>query len=282
MSFRGLLMSLAMLTGVAAAQSLNCDLQGYKATDGLKATTSGGVVTMTWQGQGGQELRASFGIRNGQPFVQELAARAGSGRWTMLGKDLSPDFQVSTGKRRISQAQRTQLQALNLDTPEEESKRKWNTFWDAPLVIPGRGDTTDLPRTEAEITHASVSYQSSPCKVATEGNQLSVTFDGLKLGIFAGNLRFIAYKGTNLLRQEALAKTQEPSVAYIYKAGLKGFPITPNAKFVLRDRAEHTKYQYFAGAPNTEPVGFRARNRMTILDPGAGSLAVFPSPHKFF
>ena len=128
MSFRGLLMSLAMLTGVAAAQSLNCDLQGYKATDGLKATTSGGIVTMSWRGEGAQELRASFGIRNGQPFIQELAARAGSGKWTVLGKDLTPDFQVSTGKRRISQAQRTQLQALNLDTPEEESKRKWNTF----------------------------------------------------------------------------------------------------------------------------------------------------------
>ena len=282
MSFRGLLMSLAMLTGVAAAQSLNCDLQGYKAMDGLKATTSGGVVTMSWQGEGAQELRASFGIRDGQPFIQELAARAGSGKWTVLGKDLTPDFQVSTGKRRISQAQRTQLQALNLDTPEEESKRKWNTFWDAPLVIPGRGDTTDLPRTEAEITHASVSYQSSTCKVATEGNQLSVTFDGLKLGIFAGDLRFIAYKGTNLLRQEAVAKTQEPSVAYIYKAGLKGFPITPDTKLIWRDTAEHTQTEYFGGAPNTEPVALRARNRMAILDVGPGSLAVFPSPHKFF
>ena len=282
MSFRGLLMSLAMLTGVAAAQSLNCDLQGYKAMDGLKAATSGGVVTMSWQGEGAQELRASFGIRDGQPFIQELAARAGSGRWTVLGKDLTPDFQVSTGKRRISQAQRTQLQALNLDTPEEESKRKWNTFWDAPLVIPGRGDTTDLPRTEAEITHASVSYQSSTCKVATEGNQLSVTFDGLKLGIFAGDLRFIAYKGTNLLRQEAVAKTQEPSVAYIYKAGLKGFPITPDTRLIWRDTAEHTQTEYFGGAPNTEPVALRARNRMAILDVGPGSLAVFPSPHKFF
>jgi hypothetical protein len=282
MSFRGLLMSLAMLTGVAAAQSLNCDLQGYKATDGLKATTSGGVVMMSWQGEGAQELRASFGIRNGQPFVQELATRAGSGRWIVLGKDLSPDFQVSTGKRRISQAQRTQLQALNMDTPEEESKRKWNTFWDAPLVIPGRGDTADLPRTEAEITHASVSYQSTSCKVATEGNQLSVTFDGLKLGIFAGDLRFIAYKGTNLLRQEAVAETQEPSVAYIYKAGLKGFPVTPETRLIWRDTAEHTQTEYFGGAPNTDPVSLRARNRMEILDVGAGSLAVFPSPHKFF
>src|SRR6201986_1768248 len=178
-------------------------------------------------------------------------------------------FQVSTGKGGISQGQRTQLQALNLDTHEEESRRKWNTFWDAPLVIPGRGDTTDLPRTEAEITHASVSYHSSACKVATDGNQLSVTFDGLKLGIFAGNLRFIAFKGTNLLRQEAVASTQEPAVAYIYKAGLKGFPISDNSKLEWRDAAEHQQYEYFGGAPNNEPVNLRARNRMEILDVGS-------------
>jgi hypothetical protein len=282
MRFGGLLMGFAMLTGVGAAQPLSCNLQDYKATDGLKATASAGAVTMTWQGEGNQELQASFAIRNGQPVIQELAARAGSGAWAVLGKDLTPDFQVTTGKRRISQAQRTQMKALDIDTPEEESKRKWNTFWDAPLVIPGRGDTTDLPRTPAEITHASVSYQSSTCKVATEGNQLSVTFDGLKLGIFAGDLRFIAYKGTNLLRQEAVAKTQEPAVAYIYKAGLKGFPITPETKLVWRDTAEHTQNEYFGGAPNTEPVALRARNRMEILDVGSGSLAVFPSPHKFF
>jgi hypothetical protein len=48
----------------------------------------------------------------------------------------------------------------------------------------------------------------------------------LSLGVFAGDLQFTAYKGSNLLRQEAIAKTEEPSVAYIYKAGLKGFPST--------------------------------------------------------
>jgi hypothetical protein len=282
MKFFGLLMSFAILSGVAGGQTLNCDLKDYKATDGLKATASGSAVTLTWQGEGGQQLRASFGIQNGQPMVQELAAMAGSGGWVVLGKDLTPDFQVTTGKRRISQAQRTQLKALNLDTPEEEDKRKWNTFWDAPLVIPGRGDTTDLPRTAAEITRASVSYQSSTCKVATEGNQLSVTFDGLKLGIFAGDLRFIAYKGTNMLRQEAVASTQQPSVAYIYKAGLKGFPIADNTKLEWRDTAEHQQYEYFGGAPNEEPINLRARNRMEILDVGSGSLGIFPTPHKFF
>jgi len=109
-----------------------------------------------------------------------------------------------------------------------------------------------------------------------------VTFNGLTLGIFAGDVRFTVYKGSNLLRQEAIAKTEEPSVAYIYKAGLDGFHINDDTKLVWRDTARAWQQYGFGGAPNSEPVNLRARNRLEILDAGSGSLAVFPPPHKFF
>src|SRR5204863_4826927 len=85
-----------------------------------------------------------------------------------------------------------------------------------------------------------------------------------------------------LLRQEAIAKTDQPSVAYIYKAGLKGFGIDNNTKLVSRDTARQWQQYAFGGAPNKEPINLRARNRLEILDTGHGSLAVFPPPHKFF
>ncbi len=284
MKIHKLAVAFALYSGIASAQSITCTTaDGFKPAEGMKAETKEGTVTLTWPGEDGALLRASFGIENSTPMVKELAVATRQGAaWTVLAKNVVPDFQVTTGKRRISQSQRTQLAALGKDTPEEEARRKWNTFWDAPLNIPGRGDTTDLPRTEAEITRASSTFQSSTCTLGTDGNQLIVTFDGLKLGIFAGDLRFIAYKGTNLLRQEAVASTKEPSVAYIYKAGLKGFPITSNTKLAWRDTAQHLQFEYFGGHVNDEPVNIRARNRMEILDVGSGSLAVFPTPHKFF
>src|SRR5580698_10083502 len=247
MKIHGMLASLLLLSSLAVGQSLNCTTeQGYKPAAGMAAVTKGGVVTLTWPGEDGAELRASFAIENGQPIVKELAARQGGG-WAILGKDLTPEFQVTTGKRRISSAQRGELKGLGIDTPEEEDRRKWNTFWDAPLTVPGKigqGQAVEL-RSESDITHGSSTFQTSACKLGTDGNQLSVTFDGLKLGIFAGDLRFIAYKGTNLLRQEAVASTQEPSVAYIYKAGLKGFPITANTKLAWNDSAQHQQFEYF-------------------------------------
>ncbi|HEY7306854.1 MAG TPA: hypothetical protein VH601_22200 [Bryobacteraceae bacterium] len=270
-----------MLSAMAAAQTLQCNFDSYKPVEGLRADMNGGTLEMTWQGEAGQELQALFSIRDGDPLVQQLAARHGD-TWHVLGKDLTPDFQVTTGRRRISATQRNLLKKFGIDTPAEEDIRKWNTFWDAPLVIPGGHDTTDLPRKADEIQRASVRYASKTCRVASNGARVSITFDGLTLGLFSGDVMFTAYKGSNLLRQEAIAKTEQPSVAYIYKAGLKGFAIDQDTKLVWRDTARQWQEYAFGGAANDEPVNIRTRNRLEILNNGHGSLAVFPPPHKFF
>ncbi len=79
-----------------------------------------------------------------------------------------------------------------------------------------------------------------------------------------------------------MAKTDAPDVAYIYKAGLKGFPITADTKLEWRDDAQVWQKYEFGGDINEQPVDLQARNRLEILDAGSGSLAIFPPPHKFF
>jgi hypothetical protein len=282
MRFLAAFLGVMIAAGVGAAQTLNCDLRDYKSVDGLKAEVSRGSVELTWQGEAGQELRAQFTLRDGQPVVQELAARKSGGQWIVLGKDLTPQFEVTTGRRRISSTEMDILKAQHKDTPENIEQYKWTVFWDAPLVVPGTKRMAGPGRTEDEIARAKVSYKSDACTVKTDGDRVSVTFNGLTLGLFAGDLQFTAYKGSNLLRQEALAKTDAPSVAYIYKAGLKGFAITSDTKLTWRDTSQVWQEYDFGGAANGEPVNIRARNRLEILDVGAGSLAVLPPPHKFF
>ncbi len=75
---------LALFCGFAEGQTLNCNLQGYKSADGLKADLRGGAVELVWRGESGQELRASFAVRDGQPEVRELAARKNAGRWVIF------------------------------------------------------------------------------------------------------------------------------------------------------------------------------------------------------
>ena len=267
-----------------AAQA-QCDLSAYKAAPGLTAVRTADSVTVAWTGERAEQLRAVFGLRSGQPTVLELAVRrTAASKWVILGSNLTPEYQVTTGKRRLSEQQMAPLRELGIAlTPDVVEREKWFAFWDAPLSVPGRAGTNlDLPRKPDEIRRDRAVFHSSSCRVESHGARLEVTFPGVDLGIFSGDLRYTAYKGSNLLRQEVIASTREQSVAYKYDGGLKGFPIRNDATLVWRDSGRGWQQYGFGGSPNQEGVGLQARNRLAILESNGGSLAVLPPSHKFF
>jgi hypothetical protein len=274
--------SLFLLTA-SAAFAADCDLSAYKARPGLTASQRDGTVTLGWRGENAYELRAAFSIVGGQPSIRELATKRRGGPWAVLGRDLAPEFYVAAGKRRISNQQLTPLRELGLTSPEIIEREKWKVFWDSPLTVPGSPNTNPgLPRTESEIRRAASRFNSTGCAVKSDGARIELSFDGLNLGIFSGRLQFTVYEGSNLLRQEAIASTEEDSVAYKYHAGLKGFRTGEAPRVVWRDTARGWQKYEFGGAPNNDPVALRARNRLAIVETGGGSLSVFPPPHKFF
>src|ERR1022692_2196398 len=190
-----------------------------------------GALELTWQGERGQTLRAILGVSGGQPVVRELAVRR-NGEWSVLGRDLTPEYQVTTGRRRISAQQEVPLRQLGMFTPEIIDRQKWFTFWDAPLNVPGRPGSNaavDLPRKTEEIQRAWATFQVTGCRVSTDGARLEANLPGVSLGIFSGSLRYTVYRGANLIRQEVIAKTEAPSVTYKFVAGLKGFTIGNDA-----------------------------------------------------
>jgi hypothetical protein len=284
MRFDRIMLLVALCTNVAIAQEMNCDLSGYHAQDGLQAQGRAGTLEVTWDGERKEQLRARFTIQGGQPLVEELAARKAGGSWIVLGQNLTPEFEITSGVRRLSQQQIEPLEDLKVKlTPEVVEREKWNAFWDAPLMVPGHPRTNmDLPRKPDEIRKAWAQYHASGCEVKTDGARIEVTMPGLDAGIFSGSLRYTMYRGTNLLRQEAVASTKEQSVAYKYVAGLKGFAISGGTRVVWRDTARAWQQYAFGGAMNQDVVGLRARNRLGILESNGGSLAFLPPSHKFF
>jgi hypothetical protein len=273
---------LVLSVWIAGAYAQNCDMSQYKALDGLKAEPGAGGIQVNWKGEHNLELGAIFAVRNGQPVIHELTVKKPGGNWSTIAQDVSPEFEVVSGVRRLSEQQASPLRALKIEiTPEVIEREKWNAFWDAPLIMPGTG-IVGGPRKPEEIKRAWATYNVTGCKVKTDGARLEVSFDGLHLGVFNGQLQYTVYRGTNLLRQEAIAKTDEPSVAYKYLAGLKGFSIGDNTRVIWRDPARAWQEYGFGGDPNQDPVALKARNRLAILETGAGSLAFFPPSHKFF
>ena len=141
--------------------------------------------------------------------------RRKGGEWTTLGRDLVPEFGVTTGVRRTGHG---------LD-----QEHRWDVFWDAPLNHPD------------EVRRSGAAFRSDRIEVKTDGARLEVSSPGLSMGSFSGGVRFTVYRGTNLLRVEAVARTDEPSVAYIYRGGLKGFSSDSLPQVVWRDGRDRSQ-----------------------------------------
>jgi len=232
------------------------DLSQYKPLPGLMATVDGDDLVVGWDGESEQKLRARFAISNGVPTVRELAVQSSGKSWQVLARDLTPEFRVTTGIRRT-----------NHGLPEEN---RWDVFWDTPLNRPD-----DVRRFTAE-------FKAGHCAVKTDGARVEISFPGLEMGIFAGRLLFTVYRGANLLRLEAIVKTDEPSVAYKYEAGLSGFSNELTPRLVWRDVQSQAQAAVVSQVENREQIVLRARNRLAIAAGDSGSIAVFPPPHQFF
>src|SRR5262249_8371427 len=148
-------------------------------------------------------------------------------------------------------------------TPAVIDKNRWYAFWDAPLVMPdgpemhqlsqrqGRSQTPPPvrylgpTRSPSDIRPAIASFKTSSCSGTSDGASLVVTFPGLWMGIFAGDLRFTVYRGANLLRMDAVAATNEPWVAYKYEGGLGGFSTELTPRVVWHDTGGHPQHYEF-------------------------------------
>lgn len=281
---RNLLSLFLLAAATAVADPMECDFTDYRPADGLKAEAVDGDVLFEWEGASSVQLRAAFGAERGQPVVRQFSALSRAGHWAPLVSDARPEFHVAEGKRRISNQQLRPMEDLGREaTPEVVEKEKWKVFWDAPLNVPGlEGVNPGLPRDPVEVSRSDVEYDVKACRVRRDGVRLEISFDGLALGSFVGSLRFTVYKGTSLVRQEAIAATSKPAVAYVYRAGLSGLKNDDYERLRWRDIARDWQHYRFGGGSNDGPVPLRARNRILLLEQGRGALAIFPPSHKFF
>jgi hypothetical protein len=257
-----LLAFLLLSVRILPADALNC-INHATFSLGLGARIENNTLVVTWAGERGAPLSASFAIDRATPVVRELAASG-----AVLARNLTPEFATMSGVRRA---------AHGLDY-----EHRWDVFWDAPLSIPGHGENPGLPRKPEEIRKGLASFDTHSCEVRQEGARIEVSFPGLSLGIFSGRLQFTVYRGSNLVRLEAIAKTDEPSVAYKYTAGLGGFSTQDLARVRWRDAGGNPQKYEFGGMPNQNQVPLIARNRLAVAEGPAGSIAVFPPPHQFF
>src|SRR3989454_6132839 len=330
MKIPSMTLAFALVTSALCAAPLTCNLTDYKAAPGLTAKVGNDALAVTWDGENGAELRMRFGIDRGTPTIRELAIHKKSGQWTALVTNVTPEFRVVSGLRRVTsqQLRPDSLDALGvkvtpeiLDAYEHEETRgddwvklavrdggltaemieriKWEAFWDAPLYLEGSSERPPthatsippmggifnqpgLPRRPEEINRATATYRAQGCEVKTNGARLEISFPGLEVGVFSGRLQYDVFKGSNLIRQVAVAKTDRPSVAFKYDGGLKGLPIQPTSRVTWRDLSNRWQDQQFGGLVSQSPAIVFSSNRVIAAELQGGSIAVFPPPHSYY
>ncbi len=273
---------------------LACDLTAYTPTGGITARVSGDVLFVQWPGAEDELLRLGLSIVDGTPTIDELAIRREGQAWTTITTDTRIEFKITEGLRRISNQQLSPLRNLGVElTQDVVDTYKWDVFWDAPLDLrtevsrgnpppaSGVAGQPGLPRSPDEIRRADAVYDAEGCVVTTDGGRLEVAFPGMRLGSFSGELVLTVYEGTNLIRVEAVASTDLPSVAYKYDLGLTGLDLE-GSSIAWRDIANERHSYSLLGPANSDHVVLRAANRLVVAETNGGAIAAFPPPHTFF
>ncbi|MDQ2949236.1 MAG: hypothetical protein M3Y27_25410 [Acidobacteriota bacterium] len=201
-----------------------------------------------WNDKTGRHCTARFSLDSAKPLITSIAV---NGK-TVIDR-AQPVYRASTGKRRGG----------------------FDQFFDFPPSHP-EGTRSFLGDFKLTAGHAKF-----------EGDRLDISFEGLRLGIFQGSIHYYFFPGSTLIQQRAIVSTNEPDTAYFYDAGIR--------MTVDEDRRSggtmETKVSYFdtagklqtvlsphASEWNPVPVRYRAMSTAT----GAGSIAVFPPPHRYF
>ena len=296
-----LLVFLGLLPCLLAAQSSPFDLSRYRAQDGLTAAVDvEGQLVVDWRGDAQEHYRVTFAIVTGTPTIRALAVSDDGGRsYRTLARELTPEYRIVTGRRRLTQQQLDPLVNVLGKTVTDSliDRYQWDAFWDAPLYtsdepplshvssIPAAepmGSQPGLPRDTSEIERVTATYRGDSGRVTMNGNRLEIVFPGVEAGLFRGSLRYDIFRGSGLVRQLLLVTTDAPSVAFKYAGGLSGLPAGPESRVVWNDLTGRPQEYRLGGEPQEQPVVLKTNNRLLAADLGGGALAAFPAPHSFY
>jgi len=240
-------LSTGSLAPFALANIFSIDTSGVRPGP-IAVVSDARSATVRWKDANSRQWSAEFSLDSEKPLITGIGVN---------GKKVidraSPVYRCSTGKRRGG----------------------FDAFFDFPPSAP-QGTRSFLGE-----------FHATGARAVSIGDRMELSFDGMKLGIFAGTIRYVFYPGSRLIKQEAVLKTEEPDTAYFYDAGLK--MTADQDRSVGGNMASHISYFDANGQFQTvtPPYGsewhpLAVRYRAVDAKIGAGNVAVFPAPHQYF
>ena len=252
-SFVGWLPALFLTLALAAngqetapPRPIAVDLSRY-STGAVQVVKRDASLDVSWKDGQSQQWQASFSLDGAKPLITAIRTR---GKTIM--ERARPVYFATTGKRRGG----------------------WDAFFDFP---PGHPEGTRSFLGEFHPQHV---------QVESIGDRVELSFDGMKLGIFTGSIRYRFFPGSRLVEQAAVLSTAEPDTAYFYDAGIE--MRADRDKTAGGNMASAISYFDPLGTfrTTTPPYGserhpLAVKYRAIGARTESGSLAVLAPPHRY-
>lgn len=246
MKLRNLALLSALLLRASFSQTLALDVSAVKP-GAITVDSTPSALTVHWKDENSRAWESVFSLDPRQPLISAISIE---GRKVI--ERAQPFYRCETGKRRGG----------------------WDAFFDFP---PGAPEGTRAFLAE---------FHPKSALARSIGDRVEVSFDGMRMGIFEGSLRYIFYPGSRLIEQQAAMTTTQPDVAYFYDAGLRmnsRADEAPGGNMDSRVSYFDTegKFQTITPAYGSERRPLTVRFRTLAARMGAGAVAVFPAPHQY-
>jgi hypothetical protein len=213
----------------------------------VTVTSTADAVTIHWSDEANRPWTAEFSLDPKAPLITAIKVNSAA-----VVEGARPFYQCTIGKRRGG----------------------WDQFFDFPPSHPE--GTRSFPG----------EFNLKSARAATIGDRIEIAFEGLHMGVFEGSIRYVIFPGSRLIEQVAVMTTGEPDTAFFYDAGLR---MSVNADRRVGGNMESlVSYYSTAGDLKTERSdgperrAVSVRYRTLAARTGAGSVAVFPTPHQYF
>ena len=136
----------------------------------------------------------------------------------------------------------------------------------------------DNPRQRPHETHLA-KFVKQRARVLSEGSRTTIAIDEISFGSFRGHLEITVYPGSPLLHVHTVASTDEKFRAIVYDAGLVSEESGWHNTAWLEPHGRLQKSRVDAEF-SARPLA--VKHRVIVAEGEAGSLAVFPEPHRYF
>jgi hypothetical protein len=217
------------------------------AESGVTLEQSEMQLRVTWPMSAEESGVAVFSLDEKKPLIESIGVAAKGQPASVVMSTLNPVTLLTVGSR------------------DSKNPQGWGAFFDNTPKRPYETFLLALGKRRVQTTN--------------HGTRTTISLAEVSGGGFRGDVRFTFYRNSPLLHVETVVTTQDDWRAIICDAGMES-PAPSWGSMSWNDTSGNLRSVKYANQVAAETLAVAGRT--IVASSGAGSLAVFPSPHQFF